>query len=72
MGDFEECDVVHYLATKETWALEEDEFLFCSERFGLLDEYTKRNAILGKSRDELIDKIINHLLTLKSDYVRGK
>ncbi len=56
---------VYWLFTKhESCPLEDRQLIFGSENWKYLDTYTKQNAILGKSRNDLIRKWIVELTSM--------
>lgn len=70
MNDFRSEDDVYFfefMDSDKEYPLEIEDMLVCSERFGLLDEYARNNAIFGKSKNELIDNFIKSLEKMKDE-----
>lgn len=48
-------------------ALEFEDMIICNENINNLSDYEINNSLIGKSKNELIEKMINHLQGLKDD-----
>lgn len=54
-----------FIDSDKIFPLDANDIILCSEKYELIDEYSQKNCILGKTKNEAIDALIKKLELMK-------